>query len=185
LGLIALLSLQLFVSNIYVRYIGTDLLDPPAPPPEAAVSPEATPWWATWQGGIALRAVQVPETVAADQPIAIRTIWTTSQQIHRPYTAFVHMLDPQGELVAQWDAMPVDGGWPTTCWRPGESFEDSYTLVVLKPLAPGIHRLEVGFYWLPSGERLPVSGQGAQPDRSVDIGTIEVAPWTWPNCRMG
>jgi hypothetical protein len=45
---------------------------------------------------------------------------------------------------------------------------------VLKPLTAGEHRLEMGLYWLPSGERLPVSGQGAQPGHAVDVGTIHI-----------
>ena len=173
-ALIALLSLQLFVTNIFVRYIGTDLSDPPAPPPQVVVDAGWTPWQATWEEGIALQGVQVPQSVAADQPVTVDAIWATSQRVHRPYTAFVHMFDEGGQLVAQRDVMHLDGGWPTTCWRPGEPFEDRYTLVQLQPLEPGPHHVEVGLYWLPSGERLPVTGQGAQPHQAVAIGTIEV-----------
>ena len=173
-ALIVLLSVQLFVTNIFVRYIGTDLIDPPTPPPQRIVDAGWTPWQATWEGGIALQGVQAPQVVAAGQPVAVGAIWTTAQRVHRPYTAFVHMFDESGQLVAQRDAMHLEGGWPTTCWRPGESFEDRYTLVQLQPLEPGLHRVEVGLYWLPSGERLPVTGQGAQPHQAVAIGTIEV-----------
>ena len=173
-ALILLLSLQLFVTNIFVRYIGTDLSDPPSPPPQAVVDAGWTPWQATWEEGIALQGVQVPQAVAADQPVTVGAIWATSQHVHQPYTAFVHMLDQAGRLVAQRDTMHLDGGWPTTCWRPGEPFEDRYTLVQLQPLEPGPHRIEVGLYWLPSGERLPVTGRGALPHQAVAIGTIEV-----------
>ena len=89
-------------------------------------------------------------------------------------TRWVHVFDEEGQLVAQRDVMHQDGGWPTTCWRPGEPFEDRYTLVQLESMKPGLHRVEVGLYWLPSGERLPVTGQGAQAHRAVAIGTIEV-----------
>jgi hypothetical protein len=173
-ALIVLLSLQLFVTNVFVRYIGTDLSDPPAPPARAVLDGDWTPWQATWEEGIALDAVQMPRAIVAGQPIAIGAIWSTSQQVHRPYTAFVHMFDEQGWLVAQRDVMHLDGGWPTTCWRPGESFEDTYTLVQLEPLVPGAHRVEIGLYWLPSGDRLPVTGQGAQPHQAVAISEIDV-----------
>jgi hypothetical protein len=173
-ALIVLLSTQLFVTNMFVRYIGTDLLDPPSPPARATVDAKWTPWQATWEKGIALRGVQVPREMIANQPVSVGAIWSTSRRIHRPYTAFVHMLDERGQLVAQRDVMHLEGGWPTTCWRPGEPFEDRYTLVQLQPFEPGPHRVEVGLYWLPSGERLPVTGQGAQPNQAVVIGTIEV-----------
>jgi hypothetical protein len=173
-ALILLLSAQLFVTNVFVRYIGTDLIDPPDPPARATVNARWTPWQARWEGGIALRGVQVPREVAAGQPVSIGAIWSTSRRIHRPYTVFVHMLDEQGQLVAQRDVMHLDGEWPTTCWRPGEPFEDRYTLVQLQPFESGPHRVEIGLYWLPSGKRLPVTGKGVQPHQSVAIGTIQV-----------
>jgi hypothetical protein len=175
LGLVALLSLQLFVTNIYVRYIGTDLIDPPAPPPSAELNGEDwTPWRANWEAGIALQAVQVPLTVTTNTPVEIGAAWSASQRVHRPYTFFVHLYDADGELAAQRDVMPLDGAWPTTCWRPGETFADTYELVVLKRLTPGLYRVELGLYWLPSGERLPVQGQGAQPSQTVHLGVIQV-----------
>jgi hypothetical protein len=173
-ALIILLSVQLFITNVFVRYIGTDLSDPPAPPARAVLGGDWTPWQATWEEGIALNGVQMPRAVIAGRPISVGAIWSTSRRVHHPYTAFVHMFDEQGRLVAQRDVMHLDGDWPTTCWRPGELFEDTYTLVQLEPLAPGTHRVEVGLYWLPSGERVPVTGKGVQPHQAVAIGTIEV-----------
>jgi hypothetical protein len=175
LGLTVLLSAQLFVTNIYVRYIGTDLSDPPSPPPAAQMDAESwTPWQASWEPGISLQAIRVPTRVVSDGPIAVDATWTTSRHIRQPYTIFVHLYDPQDKLAAQRDIMPLDGGWPTTCWQPRESFEDHYELVTLYPLTAGLYRLELGIYWLPSGERLPVQGQGAQPSRTVNLGTIQV-----------
>ena len=175
LSMAVLLSAQLFVTNVYVRYIGTDLSDPPPPPSAPAAYEETwTPLQASWKPGILLQAVQVPSSVSPDAPIAIGATWTTSQPIHRPYTVFVHLYDANGELAAQRDVMPLDGSWPTTCWRPGDSFEDHYELVTLRPLTPGTYRLELGFYWLPSGERLLVQGPSAQPSQTVHLGTIRV-----------
>jgi hypothetical protein len=175
LGVVALLSAQLFVTNVYVRYIGTDLSDPPLPPPAARTLDETwTPLLATWEPGITLQAVQVPAVAPKDGVISIGTVWSTYRRVRRPYTVFVHMYDAEGELVAQRDVMPLDGGWPTSCWQPGASFEDRYELVNLRPLTPGRYRLELGLYWLPSGERVPVEGQNAQPGRTVWLGTIRV-----------
>jgi hypothetical protein len=174
LSLTATLALQLFVTNIFVRYIGTDLTDPPAPPPAIALRQDATPPYATWEGGISLRSVSIPAAVGSDRSIAINAIWTTSQRINRPYTIFVHLYDAQGNLVAQRDTMPMNGRWPTTCWRAGDSFQDRYTLVAPDTAQAGAYRVALGFYWLSTGERLPVSGQGPGGSRSVDIGTLEI-----------
>jgi hypothetical protein len=175
-GMLALLSAQLFVTNVYVRYIGTDLSDPPAPPPIAQVSEGTwTRWQAGWEPGITLQAVQVPKEIQPDDTIEVDVIWAASQRIHRPYTVFVHLYDAQGTLIAQRDAMPLNGDWPTPCWRPGDPFADRYALAASQPLAPGLYRLELGLYWLPSGERLPVQGQGAQPERrTLYLGDVRV-----------
>jgi hypothetical protein len=168
--LVSLLSLHLFVANIFVRYIGTDLSDPPAPPAAArSVAPDAR--LATWEEGISLQSAQVPTVVTSGQPLTVHATWTTSRQVNRPYTVFVHLYDPQGTLVTQRDVMPLEGRWPTTCWRPGESLEDSYTMVVPDSAEMGSYRLLLGLYWLPSGERLTLDGQSAQ---TVDIGTTQV-----------
>ena len=178
--LIALLSLQLFVTNVYVRYIGTDLSDPPSPPPEAASADGAT-WKVTWEGGIILQDVQVPATAAGGEQIAVHAIWTTSCPIHRPYTIFVHLYDRQGNLVAQRDTMPLDGHWPTTCWQPGKRFADSYHLAVPETPETEIrcetYSVQLGLYWLPSGERLAADTKypiGSQHTRTVEIGQITV-----------
>jgi hypothetical protein len=172
---LVLLSAQLFVTNVYVRYIGTDLSDPPDPPPVAQAQGETwTPWQATWAPGITLLGVDLPDAVPGEAPITVGATWATSGPIRRPYTIFVHLYDDQGALVAQRDTMPLDGAWPTPCWRPGEPFEDRYTLVSSRNLAPGRYRVELGLYWLPTGERLPVQGQGAQPGRTVRLGEIGV-----------
>jgi hypothetical protein len=175
LSMVIMLSAQLFVSNVYVRYIGTDLSDPPLPPPAAQTLNETwTPLPATWEPGITLQAVQVPAFASKESVISIGTVWSTSRRVRRPYTVFVHMYDAQGELAAQRDVMPLNGGWPTSCWQPEASFEDRYELVHLAPLAPGRYRLELGLYWLPSGERVPVEGKNVQPGRTVRLGTIRV-----------
>jgi hypothetical protein len=175
LGTLVLLSAQLFVTNVYVRYVNTDLSDPPTPPPLAQVSEQNwTPWQANWEPGITLQAVDVPDGVASGEAIAVGTIWSAGRNIRRPYTVFVHLYDTQAVLVAQRDTMPLEGGWPTPCWRPGEPFADWYVLVPTQPLAPGSYRLELGLYWLPTGERLPVQGQGAQPTQTVLVGEIRV-----------
>jgi len=51
--------------------------------------------------------------------------------------------------------MHLDNGWPTTCWRPGESFADHYALVQLAPIEPGAYTIEIGHYWLPAASAYP------------------------------
>jgi hypothetical protein len=174
LGLMALLVLQLFVANVYVRYVGTDLIDPPDPPPAAVAAAGDTPWDAVWEGRIRLESVQVPAKAAPGEPVTVHAVWTAERRINRPYTVFIHLYDSQGNLVTQRDTMTLEGRWPTTCWRPGETFRDSYTLTLPGTPVSGTYRVALGMYWLPTGERVPVTGRGATDARVVEIGALEV-----------
>jgi hypothetical protein len=107
------------------------------------------------------------------QAIEVSVTWSTDRQINLPYTIFVHLTDPQGKLVAQADGMPLDGNWPTTCWKPGQAFNDHYTLVI--PHTPeDTYQVQIGIYWLSTGERLPVVGPSADEAQRVTIGTVTV-----------
>jgi hypothetical protein len=77
--------------------------------------------------------------------------------MERPYTAFVHLLDEHGALVAQLDRPPA--GYPTNDWRVGEVVIDQYVVPLPVELPPGVYTLATGFYYLPTLERL---GEAAQ-----------------------
>ena len=75
------------------------------------------------------------------------------------YTVFVHVLDANGVIVAQADAEPRGGSYPTSMWVPGEYVTDPYTFA----LASGRYSFELGVYRPESGERLPVFDAQGQP----------------------
>jgi len=74
------------------------------------------------------------------------------------YTAFVHLVDAEGNIVAQHDKQPLEGDWPTSAWQPGETVPDTYTLDIPEQTAAGTYQLRVGLYLLRDGRRLPVTG---------------------------
>ncbi len=80
--------------------------------------------------------------------------WQTNQSVQRPYTVFNHLLNTNGELVAQQDNWPVNGQWPPTCWQPGSLIPDSYVLALPPDLPPGDYHLFTGLYDARDGTRL-------------------------------
>jgi hypothetical protein len=80
-----------------------------------------------------------------------------------PYTTFVHLIAPGGELVAQGDSQPFAGQYPTTDWQPGETLADPYVLQLGRGFRPGTYSLRVGLYNPDDGARLPVSGADGLP----------------------
>ncbi len=86
--------------------------------------------------------------------------WSAQGTASVDYTAFVHLLDPAGHVVAQSDGQPVGGTMPTTFWQPGDRIADAHTITLPSGLHAGAFRLEFGLYDLHTLQRLPVvSGQ--------------------------
>ncbi len=81
--------------------------------------------------------------------------WHAEAQPRTDYTVFIHLLDSQNELVAQFDGPPAAGGYPTSLWDPGEIIADERDL---GSLPAGHYRLFVGLYRSDTGERLPLQG---------------------------
>ncbi len=166
-GIAALLAAQVFVINLFLQPVSTGLIDPPAAP--QAIVVDGSPV-AVWQSGMALHEATFPATAAAGASISVRLVWGATQPINRPYTVFVHLLDGDGELVAQADGLPRGGRWLTTCWQPGQAFEDSMVIDPVDDLPLGLYAVRTGFYWLPTGERAPLR-DGSD---SAELGTIRV-----------
>jgi 4-amino-4-deoxy-L-arabinose transferase-like glycosyltransferase len=87
-----------------------------------------------------------------DDAIAVALYWQADNELERDYTAFVHVVDGDGRLVAQLDRQP--GGYPTSEWRPGELVVDVFRVVLPADLVPGTYTLQTGFYHWPTLERL-------------------------------
>jgi hypothetical protein len=110
--------------------------------------------------------------VGADLNIASGSLdlqlhWQALAQPLHAYTVFVHVLDAQGNLVAQQDNMPVRDQLPTSCWQPGEQVTDPYT-VTLPAQGPRPASIEVGLYRLDTGERL-TRDDGAGTTWSINL----------------
>jgi hypothetical protein len=81
--------------------------------------------------------------------------WRAGQPLPADYTVFIHLLAPDGTLVAQHDAYPT---WltpqPTSRWPAKQSVIDQHTLDLPTTLAPDTYTLEVGLYNTQTMERL-------------------------------
>ena len=78
--------------------------------------------------------------------------WRDARPLATDETVFVHALDASGHLVAQNDAQPGGGNWPTSAWRPGQVVIDRHPLVI----PPSARSVEVGLYQLKTGQRMPL-----------------------------
>jgi hypothetical protein len=82
-------------------------------------------------------------------------------------SVLLHLLDTQGNRIAQFDGPPGAGMMPTTAWRAGDIILDARQLALPTDLTPGNYTLIVGMYRWPSLEAVPLTIEGVRHAESV------------------
>jgi len=109
---------------------------------------------AEFGGLIALSGLTLdPDPPVAGQPFTITLNWKSLAATDEDFTAFVHVLNPDGSIAAQRDTRPREGAYPTYLWLPGEYVPDTYTFTLNR----GQYEIEVGLYLPDTGKRLGVA----------------------------
>ncbi len=126
---------------------------------------------AEFEDNINLWSVRISGTsIRPGEPMCVELAWMATQTPSTDYTVFVHLLDSNGDVVAQSDVWPGSGFAPTTSWTPAQAITDRHGLIVPVTTAPGAYRLTVGLYDL-EGTRLPAR----RPAGDVALlGTVEI-----------
>jgi len=104
-------------------------------------------------------------TDRATNRVRVTLYWQSIAPSAEEYTVFVHLLDASGTIVAQRDAPPRDGAYPTSIWTPGEIIKDEYELQIpANARAP--FSLAIGMYSPVTQQRLPI---GARDYVAIDL----------------
>ncbi len=90
--------------------------------------------------------------MAADE-LRLELAWTTLATVDQQLTAFVHIYDPQGKLVAQQDSYPLLGLAPPWLTQKDEVTHDVRRIPLPAQLAAGHYVVGVGVYDLETGQR--------------------------------
>ena len=80
--------------------------------------------------------------------------WETARALTHDYKLFVHVVDADGQLVAQWDGKPGMNLVSAEQWQPDQPFIDHVLVHIPPDLPNGSYQLLVGLYDEKSGERL-------------------------------
>jgi hypothetical protein len=109
---------------------------------------------------------------AATEPALaeVTLYWLALRETSQNYRAFVHLLGPDGAVIAQHDGDPVGGYTPTTRWRPGEIIADRHTIPLPGGLPASEYGLRAGMYQVDPLRNLVVDPPAE--DNRVDIGAI-------------
>jgi mannosyltransferase len=95
--------------------------------------------------------------------------WRALRRPLRNYSAFVHLVGQDGQIIAQFDHLPLSDFFPMQAWPVGTDYRDDYPMRVPSDADLQGARLEVGLYDRASKERLPVYVGGEPSGDAVRI----------------
>jgi hypothetical protein len=169
-------DLYTFEDNTWVR-LGTFRQSGPktyqhlSPTPLPTPQPPQAQFWHL----IELQRADLPTpSLPAGQPLPFTLQWQTEAPLTLDLTTFAHLLNEEGQAVAQLDWTPQDslGYLPTTAWQPHRPIIDHQILPLPTDLAPGKYRLVVGWYYPVTGDRLPLTlGEGTD---TTQVGVLTI-----------
>jgi hypothetical protein len=93
------------------------------------------------------------EPIMGGGRLRVTLYWQARETMESSYKVFVHLLSPDGAVVAQHDSVPSAGKIPTDDWAVGEVVADQH-LVEFLGLPAGEYRLVAGMYDPSTGQRL-------------------------------
>ncbi len=127
------------------------------------------------------QALSPGATVYPGDRLLLDLYWQSDGPVEENYVVFTHLVGTThnpatgNPVWAQDDHEPLRGGCPTSLWLPGRLLRDRYELALPADTPAGEYILEVGMYRWDTGERLSVSGDGADPEsRRILLGRVRV-----------
>lgn len=142
--------------------------------PEAAVYDLSLPYRETVAPQVALVATlgEVIQFLGYDldqdgNVLNLVLYWQSLAAVAEDYDLFIHVLDTQGQLVAQQDMQPLNGLAATHLWQPGGMIRLPHQLVLPPALEPGEFTVQIGMYLRETGARLPAVGETVRDNAIV------------------
>ena len=110
--------------------------------------------------------------------VRLTLYWRAESEVRDEYVVFCHLYDPESEeIVAQSDARPLQGTYPTNAWQAGEVISDEIVLP-LRDVPAGVYRLAIGMVEASTRERVEIvtsAGEAVPDGRLVLEEKVEAA----------
>ncbi len=111
---------------------------------------------ANFDNQIVLLGYDLPEAKAGPgEGMPLVLFWKALQPVSHNYSVFVHLVRPEVHTWGQDDRLNP-GDFPTSRWPLDKYVRDEHKIEALPGTPPGEYKIEVGFYEMGSGRRLPV-----------------------------
>lgn len=95
-----------------------------------------------------------PDTPSPGEELGVTLYWEVTEVLGEDYHSYVHLVDEEGNVVAQSDHQPGDAFYPTSLWQREEVLLDEHIVTVPADTADRSFRLLSGMYAYPSLEPL-------------------------------
>ena len=102
------------------------------------------------------------DLLPAPAELTLRLFWETGDGVGNDWITYIHLHDPQGERVAQYDGPALAGLNGTSQWHTDALYIDRRQIALPAEMQAGDYLFRIGLYSLASGERLPF-----QPESDV------------------
>jgi hypothetical protein len=99
-----------------------------------------------------------------EKETTVTLLWRTNQPQDQTYSVFVHLLDANGQIIAQHDSQPDNGRYPTTVWPAGVTVPDRHRL---ETAVQSDMTLRIGLYLPGSGLRVALPDGTDTVDRAL------------------
>lgn len=125
---------------------------------------------------MALVGYGIDEQMLSAGYVRLTLYWQALTGMEKDYSIFAHIVDEQGQIVAQDDSQPRQGHYPTSFWREGEIVEDKHSFPLPAKLGPGNYTVLTGVYLLETMQRLPVVDADGNrvPNGQIEIGVFDM-----------
>ncbi len=116
-----------------------------------------------------------PASSAPGQDISFRLGWLLDTPFDQDYMLFVHILDNQGQRLAQTDRSPYHFfSIPSSTWPEQLPVITGHSVHVPADLSPGAYDILVGLYDPATNERVPLAGIDAKASDAIIVGQLQV-----------
>jgi len=103
-----------------------------------------------------------PEPPRSGEELHVTLYWGVKEDLAEDYHSYVHLVDEEGNVVAQSDHQPGGSYYPTSLWQPAEMLLDEHVFAIPIDGTESTLQLLAGMYLYPSLEplgELPVLGR--------------------------
>jgi hypothetical protein len=119
-----------------------------------------------WADQVALSGIRVVD-LDPGQRARVVLWWRVLRRPDLDYSAFVHLVDSQGTLIAQYDKLPLNAFYPMRAWPANVDQRDAYPLKLPAEADLEGAWLAIGLYNARDGQRLAVNPARSDRDEWV------------------